>query len=1060
MDMQPLLSPVGDAGRMYTGREEVVPLPLDTSPMGMPLRPVFATSGLNLLSPESVVTRRRGLAQQPTTGQGQGRLCERWREGHLPEDVLSADSAVPFLSGLARVIAAALDQLVREEDRVAEDVRVFDSGQQASTSKQVKNHFRQQVVAHEHALVRRLVDRERQTLSLCKQRLRDASVAVEAAADTGKRGALAVLAADAVERGVAAVRRVPKMVKPLFGAAEGDSESDADTPTAELSFVAPPADRRVSPLASPSSGTRRARRHSIGSHLRWPSTPPAMECLPGPLDPPTQRSQGSWSWQRELHALLSNPYVIELSARVLAAEAELERRKCFEGISDTFGAPEAPLQLHELAQVPRLLVATPDKPALQRIRAALEDSSGVFQPSIARFTGSLIREAKRVGLIDHSGARTPASGELGSQQQHRARELVATVPSVVEDVCQEVMRVHGDGSLPESAIVEEVENQVYPQIYDLCVLSCRDADADEKLVQSCLKWRDLTQAQAHVPSIYRSRDRKPYYEALAKLRTLSICRTPSRKLQAVRQAAQAVFRCMRKAAEASKPGQEVVVGGDDFVPVFVYAVLKANVRRLQSEVIFTYRFMNHTLAMGEGGYYLTTMELALEYLKNISVETFDLGASLCAPSLGQQVGRRPYSPRFSVYGKGLLEQPDRPCAFASPHVKRYLEWAAREPLMFGVALRRGVVRGYRLVLVPAWLRNPARPYSAVCERAEGHQVEVCVLRFTSATTELQRVWLESLFFTPTEAAAPGLRGVAVDAIPTDVQHGRLALPCRAHLLVIEDAAVFEVHAGAPFRAAFGADEIAFERESRRPPPPQPAALERLSGQSLDEELPRSALRLTLGALGCATDAAAESSFDAANTFFRPELGPEYGSAGRVVCDVQRSLQVLGLLRPTPHSVGVLCAMTEAAIKRFEEERRGGRYRDCGDADAGRLPGAAGEGLLLTATVSRLRVLMHWLREALCAVDFPVPEQPAADELVCAVENFQSSVRLRRDGRAGRRTLTRLLGLQSSAAHLPSFASPLRPHRGKLDRRHSARATRNSGYHSGQLCHTLSAPLAT
>lgn len=139
------------------------------------------------------------------------------------------------------------------------------------------------------------------------------------------------------------------------------------------------------------------------------------------------------------------------------------------------------------------------------------------------------------------------------------------------------------------------------------------------------------QEQLHVPEKYRTKDAVPYYDAIAKLKQMSLAQTPYRKLLVIRcvllpqrllthhvQPLSAsinachlydiymnmhnmqhimhhLYICHRDAAKIvmstmgllSTSGDDlVVIGGDDFVPIWIYVSLKAAIKDMPTQVPF------------------------------------------------------------------------------------------------------------------------------------------------------------------------------------------------------------------------------------------------------------------------------------------------------------------------------------------------------------------------------------------------------------------------------------------------------------------------------------------
>ena len=54
-------------------------------------------------------------------------------------------------------------------------------------------------------------------------------------------------------------------------------------------------------------------------------------------------------------------------------------------------------------------------------------------------------------------------------------------------------------------------------------------------------------------------------------------------------------------------------GGDDFLPIFIYVVIKANVPNVYSELSFMELFIDDTQAIEREGYLLATLQVCIKH---------------------------------------------------------------------------------------------------------------------------------------------------------------------------------------------------------------------------------------------------------------------------------------------------------------------------------------------------------------------------------------------------------------------------------------------------------------
>lgn len=72
----------------------------------------------------------------------------------------------------------------------------------------------------------------------------------------------------------------------------------------------------------------------------------------------------------------------------------------------------------------------------------------------------------------------------------------------------------------------------------------------------------------------QSPEKIPFVDSITKLRTIYFSLTPGKQLYGILNAAQSVYQTLQEYHP------DVTVGGDDFMDIWLYVVLKANVRKL------------------------------------------------------------------------------------------------------------------------------------------------------------------------------------------------------------------------------------------------------------------------------------------------------------------------------------------------------------------------------------------------------------------------------------------------------------------------------------------------
>lgn len=73
-------------------------------------------------------------------------------------------------------------------------------------------------------------------------------------------------------------------------------------------------------------------------------------------------------------------------------------------------------------------------------------------------------------------------------------------------------------------------------------------------------------------------------------------------------------------------GSKSDAGADDFLPAFIFIVMKSNIPKLPSTVEFISRYRHPDELLSEGGYCLTNLSGAVSFLQNCGGCDFDIDA--------------------------------------------------------------------------------------------------------------------------------------------------------------------------------------------------------------------------------------------------------------------------------------------------------------------------------------------------------------------------------------------------------------------------------------------------
>ncbi len=260
-----------------------------------------------------------------------------------------------------------------------------------------------------------------------------------------------------------------------------------------------------------------------------------------------------------------------------------------------------------------------------------------------------------------------------------------------------------------------VEEFIFPNIYQRCMDQVADAAADAQLRAQCQRFAGkVTQSELFIERVFQSAELVPFAAPIALLRTLSGRFTPSTKLIAIYSAAQSVISTLAKQSLNA-----LVIGADDFLPIWIYAVLNADISLLASNIAFIRRFASPDVLQTELGYYFSSLELAAEVVRTLSQD------KLC---------------------QGVEPSPMAGRPFLMCDRARAASWAAREPHIVMVQ-PEVVLEGYRLCVVEDWLWDLTR-FQALLVFKTGDprdRIVASVLQASSDLSESQHRFLESCF---------------------------------------------------------------------------------------------------------------------------------------------------------------------------------------------------------------------------------------------------------------------------------------------------------------------------
>ena len=116
------------------------------------------------------------------------------------------------------------------------------------------------------------------------------------------------------------------------------------------------------------------------------------------------------------------------------------------------------------------------------------------------------------------------------------------------------------------------------------------------------------------------------------LRKMHSFKMPSEKVSCVVKCASILFRSLNLAkvsTEENSAGSTAAdplaaPGADDFLPVFIYVVMKSNVGKLASNIEYIQSFLNSSQLRSQSGYFFISLRSAVEFIQHLEPESINM----------------------------------------------------------------------------------------------------------------------------------------------------------------------------------------------------------------------------------------------------------------------------------------------------------------------------------------------------------------------------------------------------------------------------------------------------
>lgn len=110
------------------------------------------------------------------------------------------------------------------------------------------------------------------------------------------------------------------------------------------------------------------------------------------------------------------------------------------------------------------------------------------------------------------------------------------------------------------------------------------------------------------------------------LRKMNSYRTPSEKVECIVKCAAVIFSSLNLARGKDGKNDDQIAGADDFLPMFIYVVLKSDVPKLASNCEFISSFHNPSRLLSKNGYCFVNLQSAIEFILNVDSDSVKMDA--------------------------------------------------------------------------------------------------------------------------------------------------------------------------------------------------------------------------------------------------------------------------------------------------------------------------------------------------------------------------------------------------------------------------------------------------
>lgn len=218
---------------------------------------------------------------------------------------------------------------------------------------------------------------------------------------------------------------------------------------------------------------------------------------------------------------------------------------------------------------------------------------------------------KSINQAYHSNASIDRISEIIQNGYIRFKDFMETKDLTFYDVSAEVKEQALD-FFEKCIMTHHYKHLFSPQNTD-------DEDKDQMIYKRIrqLNWINAKHLVCSIDEV-NAEVRDLVYSSITELVAMDSFATPQEKLECIVTCCRSIFALLKQSCGT-------LASADEFLPAFIFVVLKANPVRLHSNINYINRFSNaNRLMSGETGYYFTNLCCALSFIENLTYESVQL----------------------------------------------------------------------------------------------------------------------------------------------------------------------------------------------------------------------------------------------------------------------------------------------------------------------------------------------------------------------------------------------------------------------------------------------------